>query len=177
MKTLFRLIAVCAALGLSVAAGASAARFELRLDQKDGERLVAVVNLASGGGAVAAGRDRLDLLSDRDAQKTLARLRGEPDIEGEQRAERGGIVVHKMDYDESAGPEADLNERRVRRGDRSAGRGGDGIPAGGEDRKQDAERRIIYIRGADAAEAVKFIDDIAGLDDDERAAIKSAAGL
>jgi hypothetical protein len=39
------------------------------------------------------------------------------------------------------------------------------------------ERRIVRIKGADEARAIKFIDETSGMDAGERAEMKTAAGL
>lgn len=169
------LITACIAfLSLPPALGASGPKFELRLDERDGERVVAVVNLATGASVVVAGAATLDLLDDKSAEKALARLKGEPDLDFRSGDGRIGITVHKMDYDEDQRPEVERGERRIAVAN---GRNASAIAPGDTALDEDGVRRIIYIRGAGSAEALKFIEDIEGLEFDERRAMKEAAGL
>ena len=169
------LIAACTTvLALSPALAASGTKFELRLDERNGERVVAVIDLATGTSVVAAGGETLDLLADKDAGKALARLRGEPDLDFRSMESRIGVTVHKMDYDEDPVFAVDRGERRIAGG---GGRNASAFAPGDTALEEDSVRRIIYIRGAGSAEALKFIDDIEGLEFDERRAMKEAVGL
>lgn len=159
---------------LSPALAASGPKFELRLDEQNGERVVAVIDLATGASVVAAGGETLDLLADKDAGKALARLKGEPDLDLRSMESRIGVTVHKMDYDEDQSLEFAGRRRRITD---ASGRNAGALAPGDTALEEDGVRRIIYIRGAGPAEALKFIDDIEGLEFDERRAMKEAVGL
>ena len=175
--------ALSAAIFAAAAANAQEpGRFELRLEEKDGARMAAVINLLDGGSAVAVGGATLDLLGDRDAQKTAKRLQAQTGIDidgavegvsGEAPAQSRKILVHRMDYDEAENVASASPEERAYRPHQRKGRG---VP---DDMslREDGVRRIIYVKGAGATEAAKFIDDIQGLEDDEKAAMKEAVGL
>lgn len=183
---------------LASAAAAAEPAFNLRLEQKDGDRKVAVSNAATGAFAVAAGGKELDLLAGDDARAVLKRLNAEPDLEiepGEDdpfaHAEDGKrkIIVHKMDYDEDeTGDEEKREIRIVKRHHRKSGDDAADIDIENEgdddvhiavhsDGPSRSERRVIVITGADAGAAVKFIDQIEGLDAREKQSMKSAVGL
>lgn len=197
------LTAAASVLCLIGAAAADKGSFELRLDQTNGERTIAVSNLASGAVAVAAGGKRLDLLSARDADAAIKRLKQGPDLGIERRKDSNGdssddraerkIIIHKMDYDDGDKPGATDNRevrilKRHQRETDSADDGADdegsddlfsmeldGDDEGGDDAVR--ERRILFINGAGAVSAAKFIDKIDGLEADEKAAMKEAVGL
>lgn len=178
----------------SGAAAAAEPEFELRLDQKDGARTAAVENSRTGAFAVAAGAEELDLLKGAAAKAAMARLRVRPDIDidlGDDDADASGkrkIVIHKMDYDEDEAGDDEKREVRVikrhrRKGDDDASIGveieTDAHPdqALSDDGGRVDKRRVILIRGADAEEAASFIDQIDGLDQSEKAAMKEAVGI
>ncbi len=178
----------------SGAAAASEPEFELRLDQKNGARTVAVENSKTGAFAVAAGAEELDLLDGGAAKAAMARLRARPDIDidlGDDGADASGkrkIVIHKMDYDEDEAGDEEKREVRVvkrhqRKSDDDAGidieveTGADFDQDLSDDDARVEERRVILIRGAGAEKAASFIGKIDGLDDDEKAAMKEAVGI
>ncbi len=174
--------------------GADRGAYELRLDQKNGDRTIAVSNVASGALAVAAGGKRLDLLTPENAAAALKRLKNgsdldiRPDDDGDKRK----IVIHKMGFDD--GEETGENDNReiriLKRPQRedddsksdtdsddlfSMELDSDDEAASGDEAIQ--ERRILFIKGAGAKTAAKFIDKIDGLEADEKAAMKEAVGL
>lgn len=179
---LFAALLSAAALTATAAGAQSAGSFELRFEARDGARMAAVVNLRNGGSAVAVGRETLDLLSDKDAQKTIQRLHAQSEIEidgaiegapAEATGETREILIHRMDYDEADNVAPKGAEERVYRPHRKSA--GDSL--GDMSLEQDAVRRIVYVKGAGEAEAAKFIDDLDGLEDDEKSAMKEAVGL
>jgi hypothetical protein len=194
MKTV--LTAAAALVFLAGAAAADEGPYELRLDQKNGERTIAVSNAVSGAFAVAAGGKRLDLLSSKDAEAALKRLKNGPDLDidlGGEKDERK-IVIHKMDFDDGDGDAADDSEveddsnpevrilKRHQRDDDDVSPDdglSDDLFSMQIDGDDDAvlERRIMLIKGAGARTAATFIDKIDGLEADEKAAMKDAAGL
>lgn len=173
---------------------ASEPEFELRLDQKNGERTVAVENSKTGAFAVAAGAEELNLLEGGAAKAAMARLRSRPDIDidlGDDDADASGkrkIVIHKMDYDEDDAGDEEKREVRVikrhhRKGDDDAEINIE-VEADAEidhdlsdDDLRVEERRVILIKGAGAEKTASFIDKIDGLDDDEKAAMKETVGI
>lgn len=190
---------VIAALSFFCAASAAAAPpgFDLRFDQTGGARLVSVANARTGAFVAAAGGGSLDLLEGDAAQIALDRLNtlldldlGGDEANGERDASgKRKIIVHKMDYDEdqsgdSASPETRIITRQKNGGDGQyafdlnddSGEAGTVHLSAAPD-ACGADRRLIYINGADAAAAAKFIDKIAGLEPAERAAMKRAVGL
>jgi hypothetical protein len=188
------MLAVVSSLALAGAAAASDATFDLRLDQKDGERTISVANERTGAFAVAAGHEELDLLEGDGAEAAFKRLKASPDIDIDLRGADDGkefdgsgkrkIVIHKMDYDEDETGDAERREVRiVKRHQRDADAEDEidnedeiEIDLPGDDAST-TERRVILINAADAKSAVKFIDRIKGLDDAERAAMKESVGL
>ena len=194
------MLAAISSLALASGAGASEPTFDLRLDQENGARTIAVANDRNGAFVVAAGREELDLLDGAEADAAYKRLRAEPDLDIDFHDEDAGsehdatgkrkIIVHKMDYDEDETGADEKREVRVIKRHKRAVQSGDdaGLEdelAAGDDIELDladddgstAERRIIYIKAADAGAAVKFIDGLKGLEDSEKAAMKEAVGL
>ncbi|MEK7264628.1 MAG: hypothetical protein AAB227_00890 [Pseudomonadota bacterium] len=196
MKAL--MLAAVSSLTLAGAAAASDATYELRLDQKNGERTISVANDLNGAFAVAAGREALDLLEGEEADAALKRLRAGPEIDfhhedADPEHDASGkrkIVIHKMDYDEDETGDSEKREVRIikrREIDVQSG-DGEGVEDGleaeddmdldlADDTGSMSERRIISINAAGKAAATKFIDRIKGLDDAEKAAMKEAVGL
>jgi hypothetical protein len=194
------LTAAAGTLCLLTAAAADEGAYELRLDQKNGERTIAVSNAATGAFVVAAGGKSLDLLSSKEAEAAINRLKNGPDLDielGDDKDDRK-IIIHKMDYDD--GDETDKDDKREvrilkrhQRDDASADEDRDGagedesdslfsMELDGDDDASDGEdgvkeRRILFIKGAGEKTAAKFIDRIDGLEADEKAAMKEAVGL
>ena len=146
--------------------------------------------------AVAAGGAALDLIEGDAAQKAFRKLNAFPDLDlggDEIDAERDAsgkrkIIVHKMDYEEDQSGDSETTEARiVKRPERKSDDGfafdldddSDETDAVHLSRSPDSggDRRIIYINGADADAANRFIDKISGLEPAERAAMKRAVGL
>lgn len=180
-----------------LSAPALAAGFDLRLDEADGLKTVAVTNAATGAFAIASGAGALDLLEGEAAKSAFDSLSAREDIdirldgddadfdlehdaEGKRR-----IIIHKMDYDEDMSGAEESREVRItkrRKTERDAGGSildqerviETEIDEGSNGAKR---RRAIRIIGADAAEAAKFVDDIDGLEAGEKAAMKAAVGL
>lgn len=197
-------ILMSAAASLLALAGAAAAApeatFDLRLDQKNGERAISVANDHTGAFAVAAGGAELDLLEGDEAKAAFERLRARPDIdidlEGDaadpERDAQGKrkIVIHKMDYDEAETVGDETREVRIiKRAPRDAKSADDAGAEDAPDEEGDLEidilddsepstaRRVIFITAADKTAAAKFIDKIKGLDEAEKSAMKEAVGL
>lgn len=185
-----------AAASICVSGGAVASEpeFELRLDQKNGARTVAIENSKSGAFAVAAGAKELDLLEGDAATAAMARLRARPDIDIDLRDEdadasgKRKIVIHKMDYDEDEADDEEKREVRVIKRHRREGDDDAEIDIEAEtdagldqdlsdDDGRTEERRVILIKGAGAEKAASFIDKIDGLDAAEKAAMKEAVGI
>ncbi|OFX01004.1 MAG: hypothetical protein A3E78_15420 [Alphaproteobacteria bacterium RIFCSPHIGHO2_12_FULL_63_12] len=182
------------------AVAAPEATFDLRLDQRNGERAISVANDKTGAYAVAAGGAALDLLEGDEAKAAFERLRARPDIDidldgDEADPERDAkgkrkIIIHKMDYDEAETVGGDQREVRIiKRTTRDAepadDAGAEDAPEAEDDLEIDllddgdasTARRVIFITDADKNSAAKFIDKIKGLDDAEKAAMKEAVGL
>jgi len=185
-------------LAMAAPALASEPTFELRLDQSNGQRTVAVANEKSGAYAVAAGGEDLSVLEGSQAEEAFKRLRAMPgadiDFHDADREHDGKgnrkIVVHKMDYDEDSWGDDDTREVRIIKRRKSDPMPGEEIEIEDEadaaddidldlpdDGSSSSERRLLYINAADEKAAVKFIDRIKGLDDSEKSAMKEAVGL
>ncbi len=192
------LLAAVPSLFLARAAAASEATFDLRLDQKDGERAVLVENGLTGAYAVAAGGKDLVLLEADAAKAEFERLSQQPDIDfkgedADHEHDASGkrkIIVHKMHYDEDDAGDDDKREVRIIKRHKGKSDGADDVEIETEidleddfdvefpdDDFDDKERRIILVNEADATAAIRFIDRINGLDDAEKAAMKAAVGL
>jgi hypothetical protein len=168
-----------------------AATFDLSLDDLNGERLV-VVALADGDVfAVAAGGEDLKVLSGEEAERARAKLVGMEGegLDGLERKDGEGkkkkkIVIHKMSIDEDDEEVRDEERRIVRVIKREhSERSEESLLKDDAEKLIEGEtdgaveRRVIRMKGADEARAIKFIDDIKGLDIGEKAAMKAAVGL
>lgn len=186
------------------AAMAADGPYELRLRAVNGERTVAVINGVTGGYAIATGGEDLDLLSPDDAKPALEALIETPAFDApperdaaiDPRTGKRRVVVHKMDFEDGGGvegsaqSEADRGARILRRIGPGADRRTEEPQSGADDLRGSQEdefaldddaveedRRMVLIRGADAARAEKFIDDTDGMAEDEKRAMKEAVGL
>lgn len=197
MRAVF--LAAASLLGFAGGAAAASAGYELRLDEIDGQRTVAVSDPATGAFAIAAGMSDLRVLEGEEAKAAFDRLTKAGDIEheggeaGDERDAKGKrkIVIHKMDFDEdAAGEEKSREVRVIRRHQRASNEDRDVViePHGDDedgdqrfemdkDAGGEGSRRVIRIYGADADDALEFIDSAKGLDAAEKAAMKAAVGL
>ncbi len=173
---------------------ALASTFDLSLDEANGERTVVVARPNGGAFSVAIGGKDLTVLTGEDADRARALLKkvGTP---GDEAADDGAlrkkkIVIHKMSVDdESADAPAEGGgevEVRILRKSQSGPREESGLPDSDtlltdpqpkDPERTDMRQRVLRLIGADAAEAIKFIDDTQGLDAGEKAAMKAAVGL
>ena len=168
-----------------------AATFDLSLDDLNGERTVVIARSGDGVFAAAAGRADLKVLTGADAERARASLismadeapDGSRNTHGESGSKRK-IVVHKMDVDEDDDALHDEERRTVRIPKSTDGPRreetllNEDAEALIEDETEGAdERRVIRLKGVDEADAIRFIDDIKGLDSGERAQMKAAVGL
>lgn len=170
-----------------------AGSFDLSLDDTNGERAVVIARANGGAFAAAAGGEDLVVLRGEDAERArarLARVDADDDLEGAagddgKTKKKKKIVIHKMDVDEDGDGAGEEEERIVRvikktdserreetlLDDEEALIRGEDAPEGA------VERRVIRLKGADEARAIKFIDEIEGLDIGEKAEMKAAVGL
>lgn len=169
-----------------------AAAFDLSLDETNGERVVVVARAGGGVFAVAAGGEDLTVLTGEAADRARAGLakmdaiRAE-DLAGEDsgdgnKAKKKKIIIHKMNVDEAE--EIGDEKRVVRVIRKTAGERGEETqfedieePLLHGDKDDAVERRVIRMKGADEARAVKFIDETKGLTEGEKAEMKAAVGL
>jgi hypothetical protein len=189
------LTAAASALVLASADAASQPAYDIRLDSKDGQTAVSVVNNRTGAFAVAAGGEQLDLLAGDDAKAAFERLKTQPDIDMHKEHSDGEhgkrkIIVHKMDYEEDDAGDEEKREVRVIKRHKNKADKADDVEIETtidieddldieltDDSSEKNERRIILINAADGKAAAKFIDGVKGLDNDEKAAMKAAVGL
>ncbi len=173
---------------------ALASTFDLSLDEANGERTVVVARPGGVVFTIAVGGEDLTVLTGEDADRARARL-ATVETPGDEAADAGAtrkkkIVIHKMSVDDETADTdtdgADDGEVRVLRKSQSDPREERGAPAGDlqladpqfkDEQRADMRRRVLRLNGADAAEAIKFIDDTKGLDAGEKAAMKAAVGL
>lgn len=181
------LAAIFAAAPTSLLAGS----FDLSLDDINGERVVVVARAGGGVFAVAAGGEDLKVLKGEEAERARAKLVsvvGE-ELEGLKDKDGAGkkkkkIVIHKMNVDDGDDDVLGENRRSVRviktedgeRREETLLKEDTETPIEGETERA-IERRIIRMKGADEARAIRFIDETKGLDAGERAEMKAAAGL
>lgn len=171
-----------------------AASFDLSLDDLNGERVIVVARAEGGVFAAAAGGEDLKVLKGEDAERARASLVSMDDTNFEDPAaesddgkkKKKKIVIHKMSIDEDesgAGEEEKAVVRVIRKkdGDRREETllddEADALLKEEVDGKSAVERRVIRLKGADEARAIRFIDETAGLDDGEKAEMKAALGL
>ncbi len=191
MKILPILAAFSTASGPAFAAG----DFTLVIEEKDGIQTLAVSEVKSGALAVAIGSDDLKIVDGAAAQTIVARLLLADACDagfagGENPDVKPRVVIHKMDYDEDPTHVGAERETRIAPRDRfetdgeisGLNRSGKNVAGETEDAALISGRgtnrmRITRITGANDAEASRFIDDAAGLDADEKAALKEALGL
>jgi hypothetical protein len=176
-------IFVSAVIAILVPGWAAAGTFDLSLDDLNGERILVVARSGGGSAAVAAGGEDLKVLRGEEAELAIARLaRVDPAGDGGRATKKQKkIVIHKLDIDE--GDSGDGREVRIVR-KTDGGRREEELLRGEEDFllegapvAERVERRIIRLKGFDAARAIKFIDETSGLDAGERLEMKTAAGL
>lgn len=162
-------------------------RFDLRQESAGGVTIIAVLNRATGAFSIASGEGDLDLLEGDAARQAFKMIFGgenldqEPSDPGDHRApgrSGRGIVVHKMDYEEDDGDPLFENEVRViKRHARDFGEQDEFPGDAAFEPDRDDARREIKLLGTDRREAANFIDEADGLDADEKAAMKEAAGV
>lgn len=172
-----------------------AATFDLSLDDLNGERVVVVARTEGGAFAAAAGGEDLKVLKGEDADRARASLVSMDEDDREdlpaesddgKKKEKKKIVIHKMSIDEDergAGDEEKSVVRVIkkkdveRREETLLDDEAEALLKAEGDSESAVERRVIRLKGADAARAIKFIDETAGLDDSEKAEMKAALGL
>lgn len=190
-----RTLAAATLLGLSDAVAAGSVSYELRLNEVNGRTTLAISVPATGAFAIAAGAQDLLVLDDGEAKAAFDRLTRTDNPQGESTEPSGAeearkIVIHKMDYDEDVAGNGESREIRVvqrfirsddddeiidetpRKDESGAIR-----VKKEEDFGRDGRRRFIRVFGADASEAVEFIDGARGLNEAEKAAMRKAVGL
>lgn len=165
--------------------------FDLSLDDLNGERVVVVAQAEGGVFAVAAGGEDLKVLRGEEAERTRAKLVTMDGEELDGLDEKGGeikkkkkVVIHKMSIDEDDDEIRDEEKRVVRVIKTEDGERREETLLKGDAEKLiegesggAVERRVIRMKGADEARAIKFIDEIKGLDVGEKAEMKAAVGL
>lgn len=170
-----------------------AASFDLSLDDTNGERVVVVARADGGVFTVAAGGEDLKILKGEDADRARARLAKmdaeafddlADDDEAGDKKKKKKIVIHKMDVDEAEdGDDEKSIVRVIRKTDGERYEESliendlEPLLHGDDDSAAAVERRVIRMKGADEARAIKFIDETKGLDDGEKAEMKAAVGL
>ncbi len=178
------LILIAVSLG---AATAPAARFDLKLNQQDERRLIAIVAPETGLFSVAAGDHDLAILSGEAARAALLAFENsdEPVVDfagasGEEAGPDRKIVIHKMDYSEDLADADESRERRVIRRARPEGEFAFNFGEAKDPAPTAAARkgaRLIRILGADADAAAAFIEGLDGLDAEEKRRMKEFVGL
>lgn len=176
-------IFVSAVIAILIPGWAAAGTFDLSLDDLNGERILVVARSGGGSAAVAAGGEDLKVLRGAEAELAIARLaRVDPAAAGDRASKRQKkIVIHKLDIDDDNSGEG-REVRIVRKTDGGRReeellRGEEDFLLDGDPAAKSVECRIIRLKGVDAARAIKFIDETAGLDAGERLEMKAAAGL
>lgn len=170
-----------------------AGSFDLSLEAANGERIFVVARSVDGAFAVATGGEDLKIVKGEDADRaraSLAKMGGE-DFDDFAVDDHGGekkkkIVIHKMEIDEdgdgAAGDEETVvrvikKKHSARREETLIEEDAEKLITGDDEADNAVERRVIRLKGADEARAIKFIDEIKGLDEGEKAEMKAAVGL